>query len=92
MADIYLIALRKPDSDVFDAIREEWPDAHHEVTDTQMLIAASNGGGKSEYERIRKRLGLDEDGRFPALIVGVNSTHGYHRKALWKWLADHGDV
>lgn len=89
--DVYLICLAEPDKEIFDAVRKEWPDDHYEINETQMLFATSNGGGESEYDRIHAQLELEEDEKFVALIVGVDSTHGYHNRGLWKWLRAHGD-
>ena len=82
----YLICLRKPDEEVLEAIRAEWPDENCvELNETQFLIAHTNGG-TSVYDLLEKRL---PGKTFKALIIRVGEAyHGYESRSVWEWLRE----
>lgn len=86
MRKIYLICLQQPDSEAIHAIGAKWH-RHYVLSESQILVAGPNNGGKSMYDRVKDVLGAD----FIALIVRINSGtfQGRYNTDLWEWLERH---
>lgn len=88
---VYLICIDDPEEAVHEAIEELWADSHHEINDTQILVAVPKVNGEvvtsqSVYNRIQEKTGEN----FTALVLQVGPIYGYHREDVWEWLSQAG--
>ena len=82
---VYLICFVEANPGAAATIKDLWPDAHYEITETQFLVVKPLNGGRTVHERIEDQLGHPVS----ALVVRVPAFHGRHNPELWQWLIQH---
>ena len=86
---IYLISLNEASPEVWDKVRDHWPQGRHLILTDRMAFVAPQGVALTG--EIAKVVGLDEVGRVSGLVVELQHYGGFNSNALVEWMGKVSD-
>ena len=80
---VYLIALNEPDENIWETVRNMWPERHHILTDSMAFVAPE---GVALTQEIADSLGMNSEGGVSGIVAELNNYGGFNRSALVEWM------
>ncbi len=78
---VFLIVSEEENNPLQRRIVESFPEDHYILSKNQWLVDA-----EKTTEEVAETLDIWSAGAGAAVVFGVESHSGYHRKSLWEWL------
>ena len=82
---IYAIILNEPNDSAWEAVRENWPNHHHILTDQIAFIAVPEDK-LTLTDDIAEPIGLNESKKIRGLVIEAEHRAGFNDSSLVEWL------
>ena len=87
---VYVIILKEPKTEVWEQVRETWPNHHYILSDTAAFVAPA---GISLIGQVCDRLGInDVQKNANGVVLEITAYQGYSDTALGEWLTKAREV
>ena len=78
---VFLIVSEAENPVLKEKIKDSYPKDHFVLSHNQWLLDA-----EETTEEVAEKLGIRQGEAGPAIVFGVESQSGFHRKSVWEWL------
>ncbi len=83
----YAIVLHEPNPDVWDRVKQFWPEHHYIVND--MLAFIAGDPSLTLTADVSAKIGFDQQHNILGVVLQISHYYGFHSNALWEWMAKH---
>ena len=85
---VYMIALAKPNEEVWSIVKKKWPDRQHYILNDRLAFVTTPPSGRVVLtEDLCEELGMEESKKIVGLVSEVPDTiNGWQDDTFWEWL------
>ena len=80
---VYAVFLNEPNEEVWQTLREKWPDRHHVLTENLAFVAPH---GITTTADISDSVGIGGERGVLGIVFEWHAHNGFNRGALWEWM------
>ena len=81
---VYLISLNEPSPEVWEKVRENWPEGRHLILTNCMAFVAPEGIALTQ--EIADALGVNSEHNVSGIVAELDNYGGFNRSALVEWM------